>query len=71
MFMLICIVLAGSPGPSTDADNILPTSRVLQEKLEETCQTPQIGSPVTGVRDIVTTGDQKSELTTLYLLSYF
>ncbi|XP_061371688.1 double-stranded RNA-binding protein 4-like isoform X3 [Gastrolobium bilobum] len=53
---------SGFAAPSTDVDNILPASRELQPKLEEACQTSQISSPVSAVRDIMTAGDQKNML---------
>ncbi|MED6145333.1 HLA class II histocompatibility antigen, DR beta 4 chain, variant 2 [Stylosanthes scabra] len=49
-----------TPSASTAINNILPTSAVLPQKLEEGCQISQITNPVTAARDTVTTGDRKS-----------
>lgn len=65
--MLICIYLAASSGSSTDVVNMLPTDRQLQLKLEEACQTSQTSGPVTAVKDVMITQDQKSNFIALYL----
>ncbi|KAL1291997.1 uncharacterized protein [Arachis hypogaea] len=49
-----------TPSASTGINNILPTSKVLPQKLEGGCQISQIIGPVTAARDTVTTADRKN-----------
>ncbi|XP_057740817.1 double-stranded RNA-binding protein 1-like isoform X2 [Arachis stenosperma] len=56
---------APSPHCTPGINNILPTSKVLPQKLEGGCQISQITVPVTAARDTVTTADRKS-MTHLY-----
>ncbi|XP_052111431.1 double-stranded RNA-binding protein 1 isoform X10 [Arachis duranensis] len=51
---------APSPHCTPGINNILPTSKVLPQKLEGGCQISQITGPVTAARDTVTTADRKS-----------
>ncbi|XP_057445876.1 double-stranded RNA-binding protein 1-like isoform X2 [Lotus japonicus] len=53
---------SASSGSSTDVVNMLPTDRRLQLKLEEACQTSQTSGPVTAVKDVMITQDQKNML---------